>query len=70
MAYKRLGGNFWEYLDDPDLLYGNDPYFVPYSQDKGTYDCIINSVGLGFDQRLGVIPDVRKYYEEEFMLND
>lgn len=32
-----------EVLDDPDLLYGNDPYFVPYSRDKDTYDKILNS---------------------------
>lgn len=67
---KEFGGNFWDYLNDPDLLYGNDPYFVPYKEDQGTYDSIINSVGLGFDQRLGIIPDIRKYFEEEFMLND
>lgn len=32
-----------EVLDDPDLLYGNDPYFVPYSRDKDTYDKILDS---------------------------
>ena len=35
---KDFGGNFWEYLNDPDLLYRNDPYFVPYDEDKKTYD--------------------------------
>ena len=67
---KDFGGNFWEYLNDPDLLYRNDPYFVPYDEDRKTYDSIIDTVGLGFDQRLGVVPDIRHYYEEEFMLND
>ena len=67
---KDFGGGFYEYLNDPELLYGNDPYFVPYDKDQQTYDNIINSVGLGFDQRVGVIPDIRHYYEEEFMLND
>ena len=63
-------GNVLDYLDDPDLLYGNDPYFVRYSNKKEVYDSIINSIGWKFNSKLGVIPDIRKYFEEEFMLND
>jgi hypothetical protein len=40
---KYHNENFLEVLDDPDLLYGNDPYFTPYSRDKDTYDKIINN---------------------------
>lgn len=63
-------GNVLDYLDDPDLLYGNDPYFVRYSNKKEVYDSIINLIGWKFNSKLGVIPDIRKYFEEEFMLND
>ncbi len=38
---KEFGENFYESLSDLDLLYENDPYFVPYSEDKETYDAII-----------------------------
>jgi hypothetical protein len=70
---KEFAENFWEVLDDPELLYNNDPYFVPYKYSKMSkeiYDAIINSVGLGFDETQGVIPDIRNYFKDEFMLND
>lgn len=38
-----------EILDDPDLFLGQDPYFVPYSQDQMTYEEIM--------RRLDEIPD-------------
>lgn len=67
---RYFGGNFWDYLNDPDLLYNNDPYYVPYNDDKETYDSIVNAVGLGFDPRLGVIPDIKEYFDKEFMIDD
>jgi hypothetical protein len=63
------GGSYFDYLDDPDLLYGNDPYFVIYSADQETYRSIIDKVGgWSFDETKGIVPDVRKYFEEEFMI--
>ena len=35
--------DFFECLNDPKLLYENDPYFIPYHEDKNTYDQIINN---------------------------
>lgn len=64
---EDFGEDFYTALDDPDLLHGNDPYFVPYSQDKDTYDKILEN--LEIDETQGTIPDIRKYYEEEFMLD-
>lgn len=58
--------DFYDLLEDPDLLYGNDPYFKVYSQDPETYHKILNAVGLDFDETKGIIPDVRKYYLKEF----
>ena len=43
---KVYGEDFYEVLDDPDLLFGQDDYFVPYSQDKETYDEILSRLGL------------------------
>jgi hypothetical protein len=61
--------DLYDLLNDPELLYGNDPYFVTYSSDPETYDSIIKEVGgWSFDETKGIIPDVRKYFEEEFMI--
>lgn len=66
---EEFGEEFYAMLDHPDLLAGNDPYFVPYSADKDTYDQILAVVGRDFPME-GVVPDARKYFEEEFMLNE
>lgn len=65
---EAFGGRPLEYLDDPNLLYGNDPYFVEYSRDPRTYHQILNSVGWDFDETQGMCPDVKGYFKEEFML--
>lgn len=41
MISRHYGEDFYEVLDDPDLLYGQDEFFVPYSKDKENYDKII-----------------------------
>ena len=61
--------DFYESLNDVDLLFGNDPYFVPYEKDKNAYDEIINIVGFNFDETLGIIPDIKKYFIEEFLID-
>jgi len=68
---KEFAENFWKVLDDKELLYNNDPFFLPYNYSKFTkerYDAIIEQVGLGFDETKGVIPDIKKYFEEEVLL--
>lgn len=66
---ESYGGNPIEYLDEEDLLYRNDPYFKIYSLDKEVYDEILKKIGnWNFDQYIGMIPDVRSYFEKEFML--
>ena len=61
--------DFYESLNDQDLLFGNDPYFVPYEKDKDTYDAILNIVSFDFDETLGIIPDIKKYFIEEFLID-
>jgi hypothetical protein len=58
--------NFYEILNDEDLLYRNDPYFIPYNQNKKDYDTIIKIVGLNFDENIGIIPDIKEYFIKEF----
>ncbi len=68
---RHFGGRPVEYLEDPNLLYGNDPYFVQYSADPETYHRILTQIGgWEFDEQQGMVPDVYQYFVEEFMLND
>lgn len=64
--HEEFNEDFITALDDPDLLYGNDPYFVTYSQDKENYIKIIAALPNSMDG--GMIPDIRNYFEKEFML--
>ena len=39
---KYFGLDYYENLSDSELLFGNDPYFVPYSEDsKSLYDEVL-----------------------------
>ena len=65
---EKYGGNpIIDYLEDPDLLYGNDPYFVSYSTDPTTYHKILDQInGWQFDNSQGVVSQVRHYFDLEF----
>jgi hypothetical protein len=65
---ENFGGDFFEYLNDEDLLYGNDPFFKPYLQDKLTYDSILEKINfLSFNENEGIVLDVKSYFIEEFL---
>lgn len=67
---RHFGGQPLEYLDDQDLLYGNDPYFVAYHNDPHTYTRILELInGWDFDETQGMVPDVYQYFLEEFMID-
>lgn len=38
---KEYGEDFYDVLNDPMLLNGQDEYFVPYEEDRANYDAII-----------------------------
>ena len=62
---KYFGGNFFEYLNDPELL-PDDTYFKTYSQNKSTYDNIINRIG-----NIWQYPSICKtvnYFKKEFLI--
>lgn len=68
--HHDFGDDFYETLNDPMLLYCNDPYFVPYSSDEDTYDQIIKHLDISSNinaklPQVGMVPDVKEYYEEE-----
>ena len=66
---KEFGGRPVEYLDQEDLLYNNDPYFVPYSKDPRSYIAILERIGgWDFEER-GMVPDVKEYFLKEFINN-
>ena len=51
-------------LKDPMLLAGNDPYFKTYDEDPDMYTKILSQIELPIPMR-GMVPDVRRYYDEE-----
>lgn len=62
---KYFGGSFFEYLNDPELL-PDDTYFKIYSQNKSTYDNIINRIG-----NIWQYPSICKtvnYFKKEFLI--
>ena len=66
---EYFGEDFYDALNDEELLFGNDPYFVPYEKDKATYNKIMDTIRFDFDEKAGIVPDVKKYFKEEFGLN-
>lgn len=67
---EHFGGIPEDYLNDEDLLYKNDPFFVEYSKDPKTYHSILNKIGgWNFDQTKGMVPDVKEYFEKEFIID-
>lgn len=59
--------DFWELLKDPDLLYGNDPYFKPYSDETAEiYDYLFDMIDWPIPMK-GMVPDVYEYYKKEIL---
>jgi hypothetical protein len=65
-----FGGDAYDYLNDPELLYGNDPYFLEYSRDPKTYHEILETVTWEFDENSGMVSDVKEYFLKEFLINE
>lgn len=71
----HFGEDMYEVLDDPDLLFGNDKWFVPYSQNKKVYNAAIDAVS---DTLENMVADISKvpsqlqatvqYFMDEFMV--
>jgi hypothetical protein len=63
-----FGGEPTYYLNRSDLLFNNDPYFLPFEKDSKTYIKILNEIGWKFDEKSGMVPDVKEYFLKEFMI--
>lgn len=70
---KEFGENFKECLNDSKLLYENDPYFIPYSEDKDTYDSIIEYFPFHYLDNLDLATSNFKktveYFYKEFLIH-
>jgi hypothetical protein len=64
---KDFNENFYELLNDKNLLYGNDPYFKTYKQDINTYDNVLNKI-MPLNENLGIVSDIKEYYKKEFLI--
>lgn len=73
---KHFKEPFLDSLRDPDLLYGNDKYFLPYGIAYQVYDAVIAEVGEVLDRiandDLACLPSQVKstvgYFREEFQV--
>lgn len=66
---QHFNENFYEVLDDPKLLYNNDKFFVPYSQDKKTYDEAIAQINLSFKDVPSQVDITIDFFKKEFFIN-
>jgi GR25 family glycosyltransferase involved in LPS biosynthesis len=67
---EEFGDNPIDYLNDIDLLFGNDPYFMTYDEDTVIYNQILDYIGgWQFNETKGYVPDVKSYFLKEFMIN-
>ena len=70
LVAENFNENFYDVLNDKNLMHDNDPYFLPYSEDKETYDKIIEKVGndINWDSfRMGL---TKKLILEEYLLDE
>lgn len=64
---EYFGVNFYEALDDKDLLLG-DKYFIPYSKSKNIYDFVLKEVGDIWNYKSVEI--TVKYFKQEFLVEE
>ena len=68
---EEFGEDFFEVLSDPELMRESDPHFVPYSQDKATYDAILNSISRDrINWNSEYLSVVKILIREEYMLDE
>ena len=66
---EYFGGEPLDYLKEQSLLFDNDPYFKNYDLGKQTYEEILSRIDhWKFNELGGMVPDVKSYFMEEFMI--
>lgn len=72
---QHFGVPFGESLNDPMLLYGNDPHYVPYTDDPEVYHTIHQNVCLDEGITYGLLHEFPQvvatvdYFNREFFIN-
>ena len=59
--------DFLSMLNDPELLF-DDKFFVPYEEDKETYDLILSNIDRSRILDLQSTQKTVKYFKQEFNL--
>ena len=57
--------DFYDLLNEPMLLAGNDPYFQTYDSSKEIYDSILNNIDWPLMVIHGMVRDIKGYYDVE-----
>ena len=57
--------DFYDLLNEPMLLAGNDPYFKTYENSKEIYDSILNNIDWPLMVIHGMVRDIKGYYDVE-----
>ena len=74
LLQKHFGGWVQDYLKDPELLGGNDPYFVPFSKENfNIYNPIILTYFEALkdtDKHCENFKKTLDYFYKEFLLHD
>lgn len=66
---KYFEEQFWTVLDDPELLFSNDPYFVPYSMDRDVYDAVVGLIPQNIESiTYAQVQTTISYFHEEFLI--
>ena len=56
--------NFWNLLNDPMLLAGNDPYYKTLDESREIYEYIYDNIEWPIPMT-GMVPDIKEYYNAE-----
>ena len=68
---QNFGQNFYTVLDDPELLYGNDQFFVPYSKARYVYDEVLKRIDLTqLNMSLSQVKSTVGFFRREFLIDN
>jgi hypothetical protein len=66
-----FGVPFYDALNDPFLLYGNDYFFTPYAKAPDTYDRALASIPSDFTNiSLPQVQSTVQYFKQEFLIDE
>jgi len=69
LLVNHFNEDFYNVLNDENLLYGNDSYFVAYHNAKYVYDTVLSHIELTFDNPTPQVQTTIDYFKEEFYIS-